>query len=191
LPIIEISGLELRTSPEWKYIVTKPSNISLCWAPTTISKEWITSLMEASVGNQLQYMNGDLQWGTTGGISTLFGDAVESKMINDHTLKFDLDLQEDVVGPNPEVDVNFEFDFHCINGKLSVDVENFNINRSKYGEFHDFLSGSIGALSTGPGYAILLDILNTGSVYLQPDGYVLSSACKNIIVTPNCDIKLR
>jgi hypothetical protein len=186
LPIIELSGLELRASPSWKYIVTKPSNVALCWAPTSISKEWITSIVEASFGNKLQYMEG-LQWGTRGTVATLWGDAVESKVINDHTLQFDLDLQRDVVGPNPEIDVDFELDFHCINGVISADMQNFKMNTSTYGSVYNW--GAL--LASGPVFPIVAKILNLSAIFLNPDGSVVSGACSNIFVTPQGEIKLR
>ena len=182
LPIIEISGLELRNSPYWKYIVTNPSNVALCWPPTSISKEWITSVVEAAIGNNLQYMEG-LKWGTKGTITTLWGDAVESKGLNDHSIQFDLDLQADVIGPNSEIDVDFELDFHCINGVLSTEVQNFHTTKFAIGRLASFLSG--------PAFIFLDEVLRKVFIDVKPDGTVVAGACSNIFVTPQGEIKLR
>lgn len=186
LPIIEISGLELRTSPGWKYIVTKPSNISLCWTPTSISKEWITSLVEASIGNKLQYTEG-LQWQTRE--TPLAGAPVTASVINDHTMHFDLDLQRDVIGPNPKVDAYFDLDFHCINGVFSADIENYKMTISLYGEVYSWAN----LLGAGPAGAILGHIFRLGifPVMLDPNGSLITSACTNIFVTNQGEIKLR
>lgn len=184
LPIIEISGLELRTSPYWKYIVTKPSNISLCWAPTSISKEWITSLVEAFFGNKLQYNEG-LKWGNKPITST----AVDVRVVNDHTLQFDLDLQRDIFGPNPEVDVDFELDFHCINGVFSAEIQNYKLTNSTYGEVYSWIN----FFGAGPAGAILGHISKLGIIHamLDTNGSIITNACSNIFVTNQGEIKLR
>ena len=78
------------------------------------------------VGNQLHYNGkGKLFWGNTSGVNTVWGDHVEMKRKDGNTLHFDLDLEAEITGQNPEVDVNFDLVFNCeSNGMISVKTAN-------------------------------------------------------------------
>jgi hypothetical protein len=78
----KIRGCEMRSFSGWKY-TSQNSNI---WhAPTVLTKSTITKLVEASIGNQIEY-EGGLKWGDNSGlVNTLFGDAVELSFVNSNT----------------------------------------------------------------------------------------------------------
>ena len=92
LPNLIITYNKLRSHSYWNY----NENRKEIWRPCTkITKEWITAIIEASIGNQMLQDGSKLKWGSHGGTlenNTLFGDAVEVKYKNDHTLSVDLDL---------------------------------------------------------------------------------------------------
>jgi hypothetical protein len=200
-PTIEFSGSQLRTATSWGYTdLTR----NIMWRPPTqISKLWMVSLVEASIGNQIQHQGSGLQWGSTDGINTIWGDAVEVARVNDHTLHFDLDLQRDVAGPNTEIDIDFDLDFHCTNGSLSFDIENLKVNTSLYGDIRNFIieKGSLivaGALTVATGglafptfYGAVLLKLNNGFAQPKPDGTTVAAACTKAMINNNGDVILK
>lgn len=120
---IVFSHAELRNNTYWKNIATdekikKPSPL--------ITADAIKSMVESMVGNMLHYKaQGKVGWGDTKYINTVWGDHVEMKRKDGNTLSFDLDLQANITGPNPEVDVDFDLVFECTSdGKLLIKTEN-------------------------------------------------------------------
>lgn len=138
-PNFKITYNSLRNHPNWNYNANRKD----IWRPCTkITKDWITSLIEASIGNQMIQDGSKLKWGSHGGMlenNTLFGEAVEVKFKNDHTLSVDLDLERDITGPNPEADIKFELDFRCNNGTINMEVQNVKVNTDGVGEVQDFI----------------------------------------------------
>jgi hypothetical protein len=200
-PTIEISASQLRASSGWNYEGMR----SEMWRPALrISKDWIVSAVEAAIGNQLFQEASDLQWGTvggTGGNTTLWEGAVETKKVNGHTLHFDLDLEADVTGPNPEVDVDFDLDFRCERGKILFEVRNTRIHTDIIGNIQELLRGrvfnlikvSIGPIQISPGLLpqTLLGEMLGFSTNLYPDSPSISASCTQILVTKKADILLR
>lgn len=137
-----IPGTELRNHSNWAYT----SNHRDIWkAPVMISKDMIKSLVECSIGNQITQSN-SFGWGTTSGIDTRWGDVVEMKQINDHTIQFDLDLQRYLNGPNPEVDIDFELVFSCENGRIKTSLRNYTSGTNWVGQSQEFLRDKIAEL---------------------------------------------
>lgn len=114
---------ELRNNDSWRNIATdekirKPSPL--------ITADVIKSMVESMVGNMIYYNGqGKVAWGNKNGINTLWGDHVEMKRKDINTLAVDLDLQANIIGPNPEVDVDFDLVFDCTaDGQLLIKTEN-------------------------------------------------------------------
>lgn len=201
-----ISYDKLRSHPNWNY----NGNRGEIWRPSTkITKEWITTIIEASIGNQIIQDGSKLKWGSHGGTlenNTLFGDAVEVKYKNNHTLSVDLDLERDITGPNPEADIKFELDFRCSNGIINMEVQNVKVGTDAVGGVQDFIRTtgfdlvSIGigvfvapAIATpvtvGAWFAVKRAI--SFSIKLNPQAPSTSYSCKNTIVTEGGDILLK
>lgn len=124
-PFLNFTSAQLRNNGKWNY--TSAPNIHI--PPLTISKKDLVSMVEGFVGNYIRYIpNSDVHWGSTKGVKTLFGDAVEASYRNSQTLTFDLDLQVAAFGPNPELDIDFDLVVSCTNGKVLIGVENAKAN---------------------------------------------------------------
>ncbi|MBL7806710.1 MAG: hypothetical protein JNN28_02785 [Saprospiraceae bacterium] len=124
-PVLNFTAAQLRSNGKWNYNVAP--NIYI--PPLTISKKDLVSMVEGFVGNYIRYIpDEDVQWGSKGGVNTIWGDAVEAKYRNPRTLAFDLDLQVAKFGPNPELDIDFDLVVSCNNGKVLLNIENAKVN---------------------------------------------------------------
>lgn len=196
---ILISGNELRSFANWRY-TTANSDI---WLPLkVIPKEMIVSMVEAAIGHQITIENNSVAWGTRGSVyNTLWGPAVEVSFVNDKTLHFDLDLEKSVTGLNPEVDVDFDLEFECLNGIISMKVKNIKTGTNWVGEADQWLTtegvkllvnalaGEVGIPGGGFISGLLSDFLSF-SLNFDPENPQSSLSCKFIKVTSNCDIHL-
>lgn len=180
MSFLEIHGSQLRQSNSWNFL-TPVLNVddlpAMARAPVMISKDWIISMIEAAIGHHLgRGGNGELQWGTAAS-GNLWGDAVEAKKLNDHTLHFDLDMQMvRLIRDAGEEDVDFDLDFHCDNGMINCEVEN--------------LQGITGVL-TAP-FQLLTKTVFDKLKYVFP--VVAGSnrvVCTRALVTDNGDILLK
>jgi hypothetical protein len=205
-PNLIISYNQLRNHPNWNYNATRKE----IWRPSTkISQEWLTSLIEASIGNQMILQGSVLKWGSHGGTlenNTLFGEGVEVEFKNDHTLKVDLDLERDITGPNPEADIKFELDFRCKDGIISMETQNVEIKTDGVGSVQNFIrTTGFDLLSLGIGLFIApaaATPITVGawftlrraiafSIKLNPSVPNVSNSCIQTIVTANGDILLQ
>lgn len=121
---VTISTQELRSHSGWGF---SHGHKTIGQSPAgRMSKEMIVSMVEASIGNELnQHYGADIAWGSKKvGTNTRFGPAVEANYVNDKTLHFDLDLEHKLRGPNPELDVDFDLVFSCRDGRLVTEVQN-------------------------------------------------------------------
>lgn len=197
---------KLRNHPYWNYNAPR-ANI---WRPVKkINKEWIVSLIEACIGNQIVQEGSKLKWGSHGGVlenNTLFGDAVEVKYKNNHTLSVDLDLERDLTGSNPEADIKFELDFRCNDGVINIETQNVTVNADGVGTVQDFIRTtgfdliSIGiGVFVAPAAATPLTIgawfslrrAIAFSIKLNPAAPNSSNSCKKTIVTESGDVLLQ
>lgn len=205
-PNLIIPFNSLRSHPNWNYKSTRAD----IWRPCLkISNEWITSLVEACIGNQMIQGGSKLKWGSHGGVlenNTLFGPAVELKFKNDHILSVDLDLERDIVGPNPEADIKFELDFRCKDGIILMEVQNVKINTDGVGDAQEFIrTTGYDLLSLGIGLFVAPAAATPAtigawftlrraiafSIKLIPETPDTSHSCKQIVVTENGDIQLQ
>lgn len=195
---VEIPGNQLRADKEWSFT---PAHVNMWKPPVKISKEWILSAVEGSIGNQIYHQGGKLKWGTKGTInSTLWNEAVEMARKNDHTLHFDLDLQRDVTGPNPEIDIDFDLDFGCDNDKVKMTVENLVVSTNWVGDVRKFIlekGASLvgGALTVATGGVAFPTIASSFLLRLFESFRVpevgqagINAGCKKIKVTEDGDI---
>lgn len=205
-PNLVVSYNQLRSHGNWNYNGTRKE----IWRPATkITKEWITSLIEASIGNQMIQQGSSLKWGSHGGTlenNTLFGEGVEVEFKNDHTLKVDLDLERDITGPNPEADIKFELDFRCKDGIINMETQNVEIKTDAIGSVQNFIrTTGFDLLSLGIGLFVApaaATPITVGawftlrraiafSIKLNPAAPGASNSCKQTIVTANGDILLQ
>lgn len=199
-PTLEIAGNMLRGSSAWNDAGAKKT----MWAaPGMISIAWLKSSIEGSIGNQL-YHRGDLRWSSYAtGPGSLYQDAVKIQRVDDHTVKFNVHLERDVLGPNPLIDMSFNLDFHCTDGKLSCDIENFNTESNWLGDVRDFIiekgsllaAGAITVFTGGLGFpsffgAVLLNI-NNGFITPSQNGGAVTAACLKAQVNANGDIIIK
>ena len=191
-----ISSSELRTFSGW---ALTPAHQNLLDPPRQISKSWILSLVECSVGNQVNHISG-FSWGSKvkWGPNTLFGPGVEMKFVNNRTLHFDLDLQRKLLGPNPVSDIDFDLVFSCNNGVIKTEIKNVKFGTNWTGELQKFirekgsllLGSAIGSGAGTVGGAALAKFLSF-NIKLDLPGQNVSSSCKTINVLPSGDIMLR
>jgi hypothetical protein len=196
-----IPGNELRNHSGW---ALTPAHRNLVNPPRKISKSWILSLVECSIGNQVNHISG-FSWGSKvkWGPNTLFGPGVEMKFINNRTLHFDLDLQRKLRGPNPEADIDFDLVFSCNNGVIKTEIKNVKFGTNWTGELQKFirekgsvLVGSAFGTATGStvvgtaGGAALAKFLSF-DIKLDLPGQNVSSSCRTINVLPGGDIMLQ
>jgi hypothetical protein len=193
---LTIAGQVLRQAAGWNY---NNSNVQIHMLPAILPKAKLLSLIEAAIGNQI--LDSNLAWGDYSGADTRWGPVVEVSYKNFNTLTFDLDLQKQIDGPNPEVDINFDLEFKCINGHIHFEVKNVTYDTSWWAKILEWLKiivpellgkvlGSVpGNLVTG---GLLSKFLNYSSaVEFIPNPPPSQQACRLILVQPNCDIRLR
>ena len=164
---LEIPGNLLRASSNWNY---KDSRKDMWRPPLNITKTWLSNIVESTIGNQIMQEGQIVRWGSVGAVlenKTLFGPAVEVQKISDHVLQFDLDLEMDrVYSPNPELDVDFDLEFRCENGKIKTTVKNVEVNTDLVGTITNLMGDvvqkiigrAVGAVTgniLGPGGAIV------------------------------------
>jgi hypothetical protein len=127
-----LTYFQLRNNPNWNLLGAREN----MWRPCTkITKDWMTSLIEAAVGSNLArpYPAIDFKWGSRDNKSnenTLFGQLVDIEYLNNNTLKVDLDLDTGPggLGPKYEVDIKFELKFHCDNGRITIETQNIKVS---------------------------------------------------------------
>ena len=124
--IYTITYDQLRKSSTWNYLGSRKN----MWRPpAVIKKEWLVSLIEASVGNYiLPEISSGLKWGTDGNLlenDTRFGNEVElDTMRVSYLLNADLDLEAiESFAPNKEFDVKFLIKALCQNNVLKIYVD--------------------------------------------------------------------
>ena len=191
---LTIASQVLRQAAGWNY---NNNNTQIHLLPAILPKAKLLSLMEAAIGNQIQHTS-NLEWGNYSGIDTRWGPVVEVSYKNANTLTFDLDLQKQVDGPNPEVDINFDLEFKCINGHIRFEVKNVTYDTSWWAKILEWLKEMVPILLTkslgnplaGIGAGYLSKFLDY-SVAFTPDAPPTQQACRLILVQPNCDIRLR
>jgi hypothetical protein len=117
-PSYTVSYPTMRQDDSWR-AYTQPG------LPTVIPRAEIESRIEATIGH---FITGNpLQWGE----GNLYGRAyVEAakKANTDDTLHVDLDLEADVTGGNPEVDVDFDVRVRCVSNRIALQVFNIDVN---------------------------------------------------------------
>lgn len=196
-----ISYNNLRNHPNWNYSTTRKD----IWRPPLkITKGWIVSLVEASIGNQMIRDGGDLCWGSVGGVlenKTLFGAAVEASFKNSQTLSFDLDLEEVLsLRPNPETDIDFEIDFRCEEGVIVIRAQNILVITGYYDteEYNrtkevKLISAAIGGFIPSPARITWFSLKRflAFRINLNPSTPDLSGSCKKTVVTEAGDILLQ
>jgi hypothetical protein len=122
-----VSTKTLRNYPNWNY---NSRTNHLYKAPVMIPVSMIKSFVESAVGNSLFEVK-EITWGHLSG-----SEYVAVKRINDHTLRFDLDLTYKIDNlPDPAVDVDFDLVFTCDNGVISTSVENYKAKVSGVASF--------------------------------------------------------
>ena len=196
---ITIGGPELRSFAGWQ---NTTQNGTLSNQPTQISATAIVRLVEAAIGNQINHSDGDVSWGSKDGINTLFGSAaVEVKVLNKNTLRFDLDLQKNLTGPNPEIDVDFDLVFKCENGVIKASVENTKTTTNWVGDLQKWIRewgakmiGTAIATKSGPAGGVAGGLLSEFLAFntnFTPGDQSVSARCSRIKVTREGDILLK
>lgn len=139
-----ISSSALRANDSWKKI---QHNVALTVLPVPVKFSMIKSVVESLVGNQIHHSgDGNLQWGSTDDVNTVWGDWVEGNYASSNKLHFDLDLEYAVSGaPDAEIDVDFDLVFNCDDGKITIKTENVKTNCRYLGAK---CSGVINAINT-------------------------------------------
>lgn len=196
-----IPGSELRKYSGW---ALTPEHQNLSNPPSGISKHMILSLVECSIGNHLN-QGPEFGWGSKvrGLPNTLFGPGVEVEFVDNKTLHFDLDLQRKVSGPNPEVDVDFDLVFSCVNGIIKTEMKNVTYGTNWIGDLQKLIreKGSIllssaigtevGNPAAGAASGAALAKYLSFNIKIDLPNQNVSSSCKSINVLPDCNIKLR
>lgn len=113
---------ELRKDYHWKNIAT---DVNIKKPSPLIKAETIKSMVESMVGNMLHHTGNKLYWGNTSGANTVWADHVEMKRKDGNTLNFNLDLEAEITGVNPSIDVDFDLVFECTSsGFITVKTAN-------------------------------------------------------------------
>jgi hypothetical protein len=200
--IITISGQELRSHAGWKF---NRINEDLWRPPQRISKNWIVSLVEASIGNQIGQADDGTEWGSVGSsfdFRTIWGPAVEVNYVNEKTLHFDLDLQKILsYRPDAELDVDFDLEFNCENGIIQTKISNLKTRTNLYGTIVNYLAQKIASMvgkavgdydtATGVFVEGLLAKWLSFSLNFDATSPNVSASCKFTVVTRDCEILLR
>jgi hypothetical protein len=194
-----VTESELRKNSGWRYT---SKHKDLWKPPNEVSKDMILSLVECSIGNQLNHQS-DFSWGKERIVfSTLFGPAVEVTFVDYKTLHFDLDLERELGGPNPEVDVDFDLVFTCTDGVIQTKIKDLKVETDKIYQFQkcsrdDGMKFVTKAIGTYPGETETSAIFGGAvSKYLSfkinfdSQDPNVSSSCKSINVKPDGDIVL-
>lgn len=188
---VYIGSDEIRNNSYWQKI---PTNEAMTKPPVPVPFSMIKSMVESMVGNQMhQRPDNKLSWGNTSGVNTVWGDHVEGNRVDGNTLHFDLDLQYDITGPNPEIDVDFDLVFSC-NGDGSVSIKTANVKTGceVLGQVScsTVINAINGALMWFGLDRFKLDGFNSNSntfgamFTLRSQGF----KCKGVLVNPNGDV---
>lgn len=184
----------LRQNPYWQTIATdekikKPQPL--------ITADVIKTMVESMLGNMLHHKGqGKVAWGDTKYINTVWGDHVEMKRKDGNTLSFDLDLQANITGQNPEVDVDFDLEFDCTaSGYISIKTANvktscdfdFKIIQPSCETIRSVINGALEWFG--------LDFLKIGDFNTQANTFSAmffigggDFKCKGVQVTPKNDV---
>lgn len=190
-PELEIPITELRMHHNWK--LTK-LNYDMLKKPAMISSAFLARLVEASIGNAMQLTN--LRWGSTGGINTIWGDAVEIKRVNDNTMHIDLDMQRQALGPNNEVDIDFDLAFYCTDGVIWYELERVEVSGDgSHGEGVPLVKKALKTYPVGKIFptierTLLARLYQTNTRPISEQGYAISR-CNSVHVTNNGDILIQ
>ena len=107
-----VSYSTLRQDDAWR-------NYTQPFPPFFISHTEMESRIEGMVGDMIT--GNRLQWGHLYGRGYV---EITKKANAYNTLHVDLDLEADVFGPNPEVDVDFDIEVRCVNNQITLNVIN-------------------------------------------------------------------
>lgn len=158
--------------------------------PAMIPVSMIKSFVESAVGNSLFKVK-EITWGHRSG-----REYVAVKRINEHTLRFDLDLTYKINNmPDPELDVDFDLVFSCDNGVIRTTVENYKSRVSGVASYFtrglNMLRGTLlqACKLPGPGltptckYGLnMIDkVLDFNFSNVGPDHLGLSKGCANVM----------
>jgi hypothetical protein len=122
-PALTYSGTTLRSHSLWRDY-TAPAR------PVRLTRSEIDSRVEASVGNWIEGHDNNYKWGH------LYGSRyVESTAVDTRTLRYDLDMTAVHSNrPDGEFDADFDAQFSCADGRLSVALINVRlVERTPYG----------------------------------------------------------
>ena len=191
---VRFSSSELRSLPYWQTIAT---DASIKKPPIPISADMIKSMVESMVGNQMHHNGqGKLYWGNKEGINTVWGDHLEMKRKDVNTLSFDLDLEAEITGTNPEIDVDFDLVFECTssgfihistaNVKSSCDFD-FKLIQPSCETIRSVINGALSFL--GLDFWKIDDFRTKSNTFnavffIGSDGF----KCKGVQVTPKGDV---
>ena len=120
-----ISHAQLRAHPKWDDY--NETGALLLLANNGINNAEMTSRIESMVGHQIHYE--DLYWGHIYGapVQVTYGCVAGSSSCS--TIHVDLDLAANVNNlPDPSVDVDFDINFQCTGGALTITTSNFTTN---------------------------------------------------------------
>ena len=176
-PVYTVFHGELRAHPSWAAYIASPPFPSL-----TIPNAEIVSRIEGIIGDRIH--GTQLQWGH------FFGpDWVQATRLNASTLHIDVDLEADVSGPNPEVDLDFDliFAITCDDDRaiLTIDTANYDPD-VYYSLFDDIITlGIVEAFDDDIKKRIKEDLEPITLSFDIPAG----GLCPSIRVDPNGDIR--
>jgi hypothetical protein len=197
-----IPGYELRRHAGWRFT---PQHNNMDKPPVRLSQQMIVSLVESSIGDQMNHMSG-LGWGdkTWGLPNSLFGPPVEITYVDSKTLHFDLDLKINKrYLPDPALDVDFDLIFTCNNGIINTRMENLKFETNWVGDLYLWLKGNVvtlagtaigsyvGSPAAGTAAGALMARFLSFDFKLTLQDPNISSSCQKIQVTPGGDIVLR
>jgi len=119
---VAVNHSQLRAHNKWSNYNEDAALLLL--AVQGIDNDEITSRIESMVGDQIHYE--DLYWGHIYGAPVEVTYGCPTGTQNCSTIHVDLDLAADVNNlPDPSVDIDFDVDFQCANGQLSITTSNF------------------------------------------------------------------
>ena len=176
-PVYTVFHEELRAHPSWAAYIASPPFPSL-----TIPNAEIVSRIEGIIGDRIH--GTQLKWG-----HFFAPDWVQATRVNESTLHVDVDLEADVSGPNPEVDLDFDliFAITCDDDVaiLTIDTANYDPDVN-YSWFDDLITlGIVEAFDDDIKKRIKEDLEPISLSFDIPAG----GLCPSIRVDPNGDIR--
>jgi hypothetical protein len=187
---IQFGTDKLRTNPHWQTIAT---NEALKKPPVPVPYAMIRSMVESMIGNQMHHRSdNNLSWGNTSGANTVWGDHVEGNRVDGNTLHFDLDLEYEVTGVNPEIDVDFDLYFECTpGGAIRIKSQNIKVGCEILGvvscqRLLHFINSIITMFAFDP---IPIPELGRDNSFSAAFSFrPLGTKCKGVLVNPNGDV---